>query len=487
MIQIPQILLIAGAILLASAVGNKLSERLGVPTLLVFLLVGILAGSEGPGGIYFDNPEIAAFVGSIALVFILFDGGLSSDWRRIRPVLGRGIMLSTVGVAVTALVMAVFAWAILGLPMVDSLLLSAIISSTDAPAVFAVLRSRRVRLQGQLGPLLEFESSSNDPMAVFLTIGLLQYITLPEHSWLQMLLSFSLSMPMGILAGVGMGKLASLLLRRIRLDHEGLYPVLSVALVLLTYGASECVHGNGYLAVYVCGIVLAGSDLPFKRSLVRFHDGIGWLMQIAMFVVLGLLVFPSHLLPVAGAGLLMALALMFVARPAAVLPLMLGSAFSWPQRMLVAWVGLRGAVPIVLATFPYTAGYPHSDLIFNVIFFIVLASSLMQGSTIMLAARRLHVDETLVTHPRYPLEFDKSEGSQSETREFEIRPDSVVVGKQIAELKLPQDALILLVRRGGRFVVPKGSTILDPLDNLLVIAESASFRAIEAILGETRA
>lgn len=476
------LLLIAGLLLFLSTLASKVSERFGVPALLMFLAVGMLAGSEGLGGIYFNDPLIANFIGTVALAYILFSGGLDTNWQSTRPVLGRGLLLSTVGVAGTALVLALFVWLALGFTFAGALLLAAIVSSTDAAAVFSVLRSRGVSLKGNLRPLLELESGSNDPMAVFLTIGLIQLLTTPDASWLGLLPMFLLQMSVGAGVGLAVGKLAAFLLNRVRLDYEGLYPVLSLSIVVLVFGLAAVLGGNGFLAVYLAGIVVGSSDILHKRSIMRFHDGLGWLMQIGMFLTLGLLVFPSDLLPVAGLGLAISMVLMFVARPIAVFLCLWRSEFNVRERTLVAWAGLRGAVPIVLATFPLLADYPQSQRAFAVVFFVVLTSVLLQGGSLMLLARWLGVDEPLASGPRYPLEFDRTEDMDGETCEFNIRPDSGAVGQRVMDLKLPPNVLILLIRRGRKFVVPGGLTKIEANDTLLVLAEPAPLRATREVL-----
>ncbi len=476
------VLLITGSLVLLSILASKFSERLGVPALLMFLGVGMLAGSDGPGGIYFDNARLANFIGSVALAYILFSGGLDTSWRSIRAVLRQGLILSTIGVVVTAGLLGLFISLVLDFSLIESLLLAAIVSSTDAAAVFAVLRSRGVSLKGNLRPLLELESGSNDPMAIFLTIGLIQLLTTPDASWIDLLPMFALQMTLGAVIGVGAGAAVARLLNHIRMDYEGLYPVLSLSVVLLVFGLAESLGGNGFLGVYLCGIMLGNSDFPYKRSLMRFHDGLGWLMQIGMFLVLGLLVFPSHLPAVAGGGLLVSMFLMFVTRPAAVYLGMWRSSFNLRERTLVSWAGLRGAVPIVLATFPLLAGYPQSERIFNIVFFVVLTSVLLQGKSLMLLARWLNVDDPVAAHPRYPLEFERTTNMHGETREFEIMPGSPVVGKRVAELTLPQDVLILLIRRGGGFIVPRGQTCIQTYDTLLILAEATSLQDARRLL-----
>lgn len=475
-------LLVTGLLVFTSIVASRVSDRFGMPALVVFLCVGMFAGSDGPGGIHFDNAVMANFVGTIALAFILFSGGLDTNWRIIRPVLARGIVLSTLGVVTTAALVGLFAWGVLGFSPLAGMLLGAIISSTDAAAVFSVLRSRGVGLKGNLKPLLEFESGSNDPMAIFLTLGMTQILTVPDFSWASLVPSFFINMILGVAVGLGTGKLAAAILNRIRMDYEGLYPVLSMSLVLLTFGAAELFKGNGFLAVYVCGIILNGSDFTHKRYVVKFHDGLAWLVQIGMFVVLGLLVFPSQLPGVVLMALAASAFLMFVARPIAVFIGLWGSSFTRAERLLVAWTGLRGAVPIVLATFPLTAGYEHSTLIFNVVFFIVLSSVLIQGTLLMPVARFLKVDEPLASRPAFSLAIERHGQAQGNTREVEILPNMAAVGRTVADLGVPADVLILLIGRGEGFVVPRGQTHIEPYDTLLMLGEEDKLKEANAII-----
>lgn len=475
-------LLVTGLLVFASIIASRVSDRLGLPALVVFLCIGMLAGSDGPGGIQFDNAPVANFVGTIALAFILFSGGLDTNWRIIRPVLGRGMLLSTLGVLVTAALTGLFAWAALGFTLPAGLLLGAIISSTDAAAVFSVLRGQGVGLKGNLKPLLELESGSNDPMAIFLTLGMTQILTVPDFAPLGLLPAFAVNMLAGVAVGIATGRLAGLVFNRIRMDYEGLYPVLSMSVVLLTFGAAEFLRGNGFLAVYVAGIILNGTDFAHKRYVVKFHDGLAWLVQIGMFLVLGLLVFPSQLPGVALLALAASAFLMFVARPAAVAIGLWGSPFSRQERLLVAWTGLRGAVPIVLATFPLMAGYEHSMLIFDVVFFIVLTSVLIQGTLLMPVARLLKVDEPLASRPAFSLAIERRGQAQGNTREVEILPNMAAVGRTVADLGVPADVLILLIGRGDGFVVPRGQTKIEPYDTLLMLGDEARLKEANDII-----
>ncbi|MCC6165848.1 MAG: potassium/proton antiporter [Caldilineaceae bacterium] len=465
------ILLGTAILLLLSVVASKASGRLGVPALVLFLALGMLAGSEGIGGIYFADAALSQSLGVVALVFILFSGGFDTSWGQVRPVLMPSLVMATLGVLMTALIVGLFVAYVIGVPLLVGLLLGSIVSSTDAAAVFAILRSRGVSLRGNLKSLLELESGSNDPMAIFLTTGLIGLLMGTSDSITDLVGMFLLQMVLGGAAGVLLGRLTVYLLNRVRLEYEGLYPVLTIACVLLIYGATALLGGNGFLAVYLAGLVIGNSAVIHRRSLMRFHDGLAWLMQIAMFVTLGLLVFPSRLLGVAGTGLLIAFFLMFVARPLSVFAGLLPFGFSLRKRIFIGWVGLRGSVPIVLATFPLLAGVPQADWIFNVVFFIVLTSVLLQGSTIPLVARWLHLDAPMRLRPRAPLEFEPSNSIQGEMVEIELPEGSPAVGKRLLELGLPPGALLVLVGRDNSFLVPSGGTVLHARDTLFVLAE----------------
>jgi len=385
------LLLVAATLLLLSVLATKLGGRLGVPGLLLFLVIGMLAGSDGPGGIWFDNYYAAQLIGTVALIFILYSGGLFTRWNAVRPVLGAGLSLATVGVVLTTLLTGVFAHWLLNLSWLEALLLGAIVSSTDASAVFGVLRERAVRLRKHLRPLLEFESGTNDPMAVFLTIGLTALLTRPEMNAWQILPMFVQQMLLGLLLGYSLGCAVAWVLQNIRLSFDGLYAVLSVTLMLLVFSLTAVLGGSGFLAAYVAGVVVGNSDFPRKTALLAFHEGNTWLMEIGMFLTLGLLVFPSQLPSVAVGAILLSLFLMLAARPVAVFLSLPSRRFATNEKLFISWVGLRGAIPIVLATFPLLAGVESAQKIFNVTFFVVLFSVLVQGTTLPLVARWLRV------------------------------------------------------------------------------------------------
>ena len=481
--------LVTGLLFFLSLIAGTVSERTRIPALLLFLGIGMLAGGDGPGGLPFDDAPFTNWIGTVALAFILFSGGFATRWQDIRPIVVRGVLFSTLGVMLTAVTMACLIALIPGFSFKDGFLLGAIVSSTDAAAVFSILRTQKLGLKGSLKPLLEFESGSNDPMAVFLTLAVLRWIDAPGAPFGDMLLLFLAQMIFGGVMGVLMGRLACFLIQRLRVENEALYPVWGISIVLATFGLAQSVRGNGYLAVYVCGVVMGEGDFLYKYSLERFHDAFAWLMQIAMFLVLGLLVNPGELIngSVVGVGFLVSALLMFVARPLAVLICSIRSDFSLRERLFVSWTGLRGAVPIILATYPMTEGHPHAHYFFNLIFFVVLTSVLLQGKTLAAAARLLKLDTWMRISPAYPLSFDRTPGSAGEeTREVHLLPDSCVVGHTVSELNFPDGVTILLVHRGNRFLIPKGGTRLEAGDALLIFGERSALSEVEKLLVRRR-
>ncbi len=483
---IEYLLLIGSLLVIISIAIARLSDNLGVPALLLFLAIGMLAGSEGPGGIYFDDAALAQSIGIVALVFILFAGGLSTNWTEARPVLWQAASLATIGVLCTALVIGAFIAFLLHLPLIHGLLFGAIISSTDAAAVFSVLRSKKVSLQGQVQPLLELESGGNDPMAVFLTVGLIQLLSVPHYSIGSLVSFFILQMGIGAAFGWALGKGMVVILNRLKLGYEGMYPVFLLAFAALVYGSTTLIGGSGFLAVYVAGLTAGSGEFVQKKSLLRFFDGLAWLSQIAMFLTLGLLVFPSRIIPVIGIGLLISAFLMFVARPASVFLSLARSRLRWREKLFISWVGLRGAAPIILATFPLIAKFPDADWIFNVVFFIVLTSAMMQGWSIPFAARLLKVDAPYVVKRRYPIEFAPVEGIDTELVDLIVPFHSDVVGKSIVELGMPDDSLIVLISRNNNFIVPSGGTILQEGDAILVLVNKANLPEVRSILAMQR-
>lgn len=459
----PSIAILLGALfLVACVVASKLSSRLGVPALVLFVGLGMLAGSEGPGGIEFADFELTKRIGMILLGFILFAGGMDTDWKHLKPVFWRGLSLSTVGVVCTTAMIGGFAHYALGLSLIEGLLLGAIVSSTDAAAIFSSLRAKGLNLKDQLAPIVEVESGTNDPIAVMLTAGLTELAVNPQNSILKSVPSLIFQMPIGVIIGILIGKATVLLINRIRLEYDGLYPVLTIAAAAATFGLAPLVGGNEFIAVYACGVVLGSSVFVHKMSLTQFHDGIAWLLQIVVFLTLGLLVFPSQVLPTMAAGTAFAAFLIFFARPVSVVLSLSLSKMTIQSKMFVAWAGLRGAFPIILGTFPVLVGLESGHFIFNLVFFVVMVSVLIQGTTLRHVAGILGV----VAEPSSPT--GRQEVSNSELLEVTIEPTSPSQGKQVVELGLPSTALVVLLRRGADNYIPRGSTVLQAGDTLVV-------------------
>lgn len=475
-------LLVVGVLLIASLVVSRLGGRLGIPGLLLFLGVGMVAGSDGLG-IQFHDYALAQTLGIVALCFILFQGGLDTSWAHTRPVVRRGLSLATVGVLVTAGVMATFVHLAFGWPWLTAWLLGAVVSSTDASAVFSVLKERALGLKGDVAPLLEFESGGNDPMAVFLTVGLLELIGHPGMGVLEIVPLFLREMLLGALLGVLLGRAALWLLNRLQLQFEGLYSVLSLALALTIFSGTAVLGGSGFLAIYIAGVILGNADFIHKRSLISFHDGLSWLMQVAMFLTLGLLVNPRELLPTAGLALACALMLVFVARPLSVYLSLARARMPLNEKSMVAWVGLRGAVPIVLATFPLLAGVPEAQTLFNIVFFIVLTSVLLQGTTLGLVARWLGVRQALPLRTAYPITYTPTGQGKGGMVEVDVRGGSEADGARIVDLHLPPEALVILIHRAGEFLIPKGATELQAGDSVLVLAQAGDLGDVRHKLG----
>jgi potassium/hydrogen antiporter len=392
MIPMTSLFLVVAILLLLSVLASKASSRIGIPSLVLFIMIGMLAGSDGIGGIKFNNPAIVQTLGVIALIFILFSAGFDTHSAFARPVLWQGLGLATFGVIITAFLIAIFAYYVIPMPFIHSLLLGAIVSSTDASAVFSILRSKQVTMNSHLKILTEFESGSNDPMSIFLTLACIKFILTQNISVFDLLLMFFSQLIVGLLVGFSMGKLIPYIFNKLKLEYGGLYPVLNVALLLLTYGVSSSLDGSGFLAIYLTGLMMAKAEFHQKNNLYRFHDGFVWLMQIIMFLILGLQILPSQLPSVLSIGILVAAFLIIIARPVAVFSVLSFSALSFREKTMVAWTGLRGAVPIILATFPLIAQIPQANIIFNIVFFIVLTSVLIQGTLLTRVARFLKVN-----------------------------------------------------------------------------------------------
>lgn len=459
-------LLALGAVLAASVVVALGASRAGVPALVAFLGLGMLLGSDGPGGIEFDDAELARTVGVVALVAILFEGGLATSWRRLREVAAPAVALATVGVFVSTLLTGVAAYALFDLSWLEAVLLGAVVASTDAAAVFATLRFTRIRRR--LARLLEAETGINDPVAISLTLGLISWIEESAYGFGDLTLLLVRQLGLGLLVGVVLGAAAAWAFARLPPAIGAFAPVASVAAAALSFGVADVLGGSGFLSVYLVGLAVGSTPSRFRRQLVAFHEGLAFLAQVAMFVVLGLLVFPNELGAVAVSGLVLAACLMVVIRPAAVWISTAFSEFTVRERAFLGWAGLRGAVPIVLGTIVLSSDLAIGETIFNAVFFVVVVSVLAQGTTLEWVAGRLHVLSLAPPVVAPPLETAPL--SSLELIDFDVAPDHAIAGSAVRELGLPRSAIVAAVTRGLDTIPPDASTIIKPGDRLFVLA-----------------
>ncbi|WP_117879694.1 potassium/proton antiporter [Aureibaculum luteum] len=470
-LTIENILLIGSLLLLVSIFAGKTSYKFGVPTLLLFLAIGMLAGSDGIGGIRFDDPKLAQFIGIVSLNFILFSGGLDTNWTTVKPILWEGVALSTLGVLLTATSLGTFVWLVTDFTIYESLLLGSIVSSTDAAAVFSILRSKSLALKTNLRPTLEMESGSNDPMAYVLTIAFLTLVINQDQSFLSIIPMFLQQMILGGILGFAFGVLSKYIINKIKLDFEGLYPVLVIALMFITFSATNFVGGNGFLAIYICAVYLGNQDLIHKKTIFKMFDGLAWLMQIVLFLTLGLLVFPSEIIPYMGIGLLISVFLIVIARPIGVFISLMFFKMKLRRRFYISWVGLRGAVPIVFATYPLLAGIDKANMIFNIVFFISVTSILIQGTTLSIVAKWLNVGLPEEAKKLTPSDLLLAENPKAEMKEFLITSDCYAVNMKIVELGFPKNAIIAMIKRGDSYIIPHGKTKIEAQDTLIVLAD----------------
>jgi cell volume regulation protein A len=462
-----QLLLITGVLLAAGLAASLAAGRVRVPGLVVVLGLGMLIGSDGTGWIEFDDFELARQIGIVALALILFEGGLSSGFDEIRPVLGTSIALATVGTLLTAGLTAVAAGLILDLSTLEALLLGSTVAASDAAAVFAVLRGSTLRRR--LARALEGESGINDPVAILLVIGCIEAIQHPSFGIADALWLAARELSIGFVAGLAVAWLAVTAMRRLRLPSAGLYPVASIATAALAYGLADTLHGSGFLAVYLAGLVLGTASTPARRTIVTFHEGMAWVAQLALFLTLGLLVFPAELGDIWLEGTAIALATAVVARPLAALVATTGAGFRLGERLVLGWAGLRGAVPVVFATFAVTEGVDDGRLYFNIAFFVVLLSTVLQGTTLEPVARALGATADEAALPAPLVEPVLLNRLGAEAIQFPVREGDAVVGRAVRELGLPREALLNIVVRGDRAIPPRGSTVVLAGDQLHVL------------------
>lgn len=468
-INFDHLIFILSALVLVSIIIARLSNNLGVPFLVLFILIGMAAGSEGPVGIDFDNYPLTKLISYVCLAIILFSGGIDTNWKSVKKVILPASLLATAGVFITALAVGLFVHYYLGFSFMESFLLGAIVSSTDSAAVFSVLRAKHLKIKGESGSLIELESGSNDPMAIFLTMGIIAFIAVPDTGAGDILLLFVMQMGIGAVAGFLSGHLLIYGMNKFNFGNSGFYPVLTLTIIFLTFSLTNTLGGSGFLAVYIAGLVAGNYAFVHKKSTMRFLDGLAWLSQITLFLTLGLLVFPSKLLGVIVPGVIISLVLMFIGRPLGVVLSLLGSKFNLREQLFISWGGLKGAVPIVLATIPFTYGIPLSESIFNLVFFIVFMSALLQGWSLPAVARLLKLDEKSASQIKSPLEMDDSPGLNNGLFDFFVADNSISAGKSLMDLELPEGSLVVLIQRGDNYVVPSGKSVLQAGDLVIVL------------------
>lgn len=477
-------ILLSALLLIIGVLTTKFSSRLGVPALILFILVGMIAGSDGFGFIYFSNPEMAQLIGMFALIIILFEGGLQTKWSTVRSVITPSLSLATIGVILTTVIVAIAAKLILDVTWLEGFLFGAIVGSTDAAAVFTVLKGQNIR--SRLSATLEAESGSNDPMAMFLTISIIELMLTDNPSYLLLIGSFFWQMGIGLVVGLLFGKVTTFAINRINLDSSGLYPVFALAFAILTYSVTDMIGASGLLAVYVAAMMIGNNDLTYRQSIFKFNEGFAWMAQILMFTILGLLVFPSHVftMDIMVKGFLLSLTLVFIARPVAVFASTIKMGFDIKEKIFLSWAGLRGAVPIVLATFPMIAGIANSQLFFNVVFFVVLTSALVQGSTITNLAEKLKLTGPKKTDPPHSLELVSIGKANAEIVEFEVNEESKVTNKTLAEIDFPNDVLINAIIRSNELITPVGETKIKVGDVLFILVSRESKPKLKKLLTE---
>ncbi len=465
------ILLVGSILLFISLLAGKTSFKLGIPVLILFLAIGMLAGSDGIGGIHFDNPKAAQFIGIVALNFILFSGGLDTDWKLVKPVLSKGLALSTIGVLLTALFVGLFVWAVTDFTLVEGLLLGSIVSSTDSAAVFSILRSKNLALKGNLRSILELESGSNDPMAYILTIVCTGLVINQDNSFVSIPLLLLKQLLLGALLGFGLGKIGAIIINKIKLDYEGLYIVLVIAIMFFSFSATDFIGGNGFLAVYISAVMLGNKELVYKKTILKSFDSFAWIMQITLFLTLGLLVFPKQVVPVFGIGLIISIFLIVIARPLSVFISLIPFKIQSRSKVFISWVGLRGAVPIVFATYPLIAGAEKANMIFNIVFFISVTSVLIQGTTLPAIAKWLKLSLPEELKQKTSSDIELSESLKTSLTEMIISAPNPIIGRHIVEIGFPKTSLISIIQRDGKYITPTGATVIEENDKLFILTE----------------
>lgn len=471
------ILLVGSILLFISIIAGKASHRFGVPVLLLFLLVGMAFGSDGLG-IQFSNVKAAQFIGMIALSIILFSGGMDTSIKEIRPIMWQGLVLSSVGVLTTTVFTGLFIFWVthfffgsITFSLYTSFLLAAVMASTDSASVFSVLRSQKLNLKNNLRPLLEFESGSNDPMAYMLTIVLIQVVQSGTFVPLDIVTSLLIQFTVGAACGYYLGKFAVWVINKINIGNHSLYPILLLAFVFFIFAFTDLVKGNGYLAVYIAGLVVGNHKIVFKKNIATFFDGFAWLFQIIMFLALGLLVNPRELIEIAAPAICIGVFMIIVARPLSVILCLLPFRnMSWNSRIFISWVGLRGAVPIIFATYPVIANVENANWIFNIVFFITIISLVVQGTTVASSAKILHL-ASVEDEKDTAFSMELPEDIESFVSEISVTSALLATGGCLRDIPLPDNTLVIMLKRDNHFMIPNGTTELIEHDKLLLISD----------------
>ncbi len=458
------LMIICSLVLLICITSTKILYKFGVPILLIFIVLGMLFGSDGIVGIYFDNYELASDICSIALIFIMFYGGFGTNWKMAKPIAVQSILMSSLGVVITAGLTGLFSSIVFKTSLLEGLLIGSVIASTDAAAVFAILRSQKLNLKGSIASILEIESGSNDPFAYMLTIIILGLMSNQGYgSIVPMLLN---QIIVGILASIVLAKLSVYLLRNVMFEIEGFYPIFITAIAILAYSLSEYFGGNGYLSVYITGIIIGNSKIPHKKSIFQFFDGVSWLMQILLFFLLGLLAFPSQMPSVMFKGISISIFMILISRPIATFSILSWFKVPIKEQLFISWVGIRGAASIVFAIFAVTYDVHINYDIFHIIFFIALFSVSVQGTLIPKVARKLDlIDDDQSVLKTFN---DYKENKSTKLIEFTISENSPIANKSIMDSNIPEDILVVMIKRKGDVLVPNGSTVILPGDTLVL-------------------
>ncbi len=466
-----ELMIICGLVLLICITSSKVLYKFGVPMLLIFIILGMLFGSDGVVGIYFDNYKLTRELCSFGLVFIMFYGGFGTNWKEARVVARESILMSTFGVIITSGLTGLFCYFVLKTSLLEGMLIGSIVGSTDAASVFSILRSQKLNLKGEIASILEVESGSNDPIAYMLTLIVL---TLMNNGGISSIVPIVISqITFGLLIGVILSKITVYIMRNANFEVDGFYTIFITAIAILSYALSEWVGGNGYLSVYIAGIIIGNSKIPHKRSLVHFFDGLSWIMQIMLFFVLGLLAFPSELPSVIGSSILISVFMILIARPIATFGVLSWFKIPFEQQLFISWVGLRGAASIVFAIYAITSGIPLENDIFHIIFFIALLSVAIQGTLIPKVARKLDlVDDTKTVLKTFT---DYQEDRSTTLIEYNVDSDNNWKDKTIMEADIPEEILIVMIKRDNEIIVPKGSTLIKQGDILVLSGNNIEY------------